>query len=49
MQSASNELVACASTGTLSPEDAIKSIDNMIGKVENLKRKVSGGPSSEFG
>lgn len=48
VQSASNELVACASTGALSPEDAIKSIDNMIGKVENLKRKASGMLSSEF-
>jgi len=49
VQSASNELVTCASAGTLSPEDAIKSIDNMIGKVENLKRKVSDMLSSEFG
>jgi len=42
VQSASNELLSSASTGILSPEDAIKSIDTMIGKVENLKRKVSG-------
>jgi len=42
VQSASNELLSSASTGILSPEDAIKSIDTMIGKVEVLKRKVSG-------
>ena len=42
MQSASNKLVSFASTGTLFPEDVIKSIDNVVGNVENLKRQVSG-------
>lgn len=41
VQTMSNELLARATDDTLSPDDALKSIDNMIGKVENLKRKVN--------
>lgn len=40
VQTASNELVAQAADGSLTPEAALRSIDSMIGKVENLKRKV---------
>ena len=37
----SNELANRARSGTLNADDKLKSIDNMIGRVENLKRKVS--------
>ena len=40
VQTLSNELLTRASSRSLSSEDALQSIDNMIGKVENLKRKV---------
>lgn len=40
VQTLSNELLTRASSRSLSSEDALKSIDSMIGKVENLKRKV---------
>jgi len=43
VQSTSNELADGSSSGALAAEDALKSIDNMIGKVEGLKRKVSPG------
>lgn len=36
----SNELDKRAKAGTQSPEDAAKSIDSMITRIENLKRKV---------
>ncbi|KAF5310514.1 hypothetical protein D9619_008011 [Psilocybe cf. subviscida] len=41
VQTASNELVAQAADGSLTPEAALRSIDSMIGKVENLKRKLA--------
>ncbi|KJA23065.1 hypothetical protein HYPSUDRAFT_40183 [Hypholoma sublateritium FD-334 SS-4] len=41
VQTLSNELLTRTSSRSLSSEDALKSIDNMIGKVENLKRKLS--------
>ncbi|KAF8960325.1 CTLH/CRA C-terminal to lish motif domain-containing protein [Flammula alnicola] len=41
VQTTANELVTRSSNGSLSSEDALKSIDNMIGRVENLKRKLS--------
>ncbi|PPQ80552.1 hypothetical protein CVT25_001586 [Psilocybe cyanescens] len=41
VQNTTNELLSRASKGNVSPEDAVKSIDNMIGKIENLKRKLS--------
>ncbi|KDR80093.1 hypothetical protein GALMADRAFT_222986 [Galerina marginata CBS 339.88] len=41
VQTSSNDLVSRAVSGSLSAEDALKSIDNMIGRVENLKRKLS--------
>jgi len=41
VQSTSNDLFTRASEGVLFAEDGIKSIDSMIGKVENLKRKLS--------
>jgi len=37
----SNELANRATSSTLKAEDGLKSIDNMIGRVENLKRKVN--------
>lgn len=41
MQNSSNELASQASYGSLTAGDTLNSIDNMIGKVEGLKRKVS--------
>ena len=38
---ASNELANRATSGTLDSDDVLKSMDNMIGRVENLKRKVN--------
>lgn len=38
---ASNELANRATSGTLDTDDVLKSMDNMIGRVENLKRKVN--------
>lgn len=38
---ASNELSSRATSGTLDTGDVLKSMDNMIGRVENLKRKVN--------
>lgn len=40
LQNASNDLVNRARAGTLNDEEALKSIDSMIGRVESLKRKV---------
>lgn len=37
----SNELVNQATSGALNADDVVKSMDNMIGRVENLKRKVN--------
>lgn len=37
----SNELASQAASGTLNSDDILKSMDNMIGRVENLKRKVN--------
>ena len=37
----SNELANWATSGTLDTDDVLKSMDNMIGRVENLKRKVN--------
>ncbi|KAF8814791.1 hypothetical protein BYT27DRAFT_7205762 [Phlegmacium glaucopus] len=37
----SNELANRATSGTLNADDGLKSIDNMIGRVENLKRKLA--------
>ncbi|CAA7264337.1 unnamed protein product [Cyclocybe aegerita] len=41
VQTSSKDLVSSAADGSLTAEDALKSIDNMIGRVENLKRKLS--------
>ncbi|PPR04866.1 hypothetical protein CVT26_012697 [Gymnopilus dilepis] len=41
VQTIANDLASRGSGGNLSPEEAVKSIDSMIGKVENLKRKLS--------
>ncbi|KAF9530241.1 CTLH/CRA C-terminal to lish motif domain-containing protein [Crepidotus variabilis] len=41
VQSSANELSAKGTTGSLSNEDALNSIDAMIGKVEGLKKKLS--------
>ncbi|EKM76774.1 hypothetical protein AGABI1DRAFT_62820 [Agaricus bisporus var. burnettii JB137-S8] len=41
LQNASNDLVNRARAGTLNDEEALKSIDSMIGRVESLKRKLS--------
>lgn len=41
LQNASNDLVNRAGAGTLTTEDALKSVDGMIGRVESLKRKLS--------
>ncbi|KAF8884918.1 CTLH/CRA C-terminal to lish motif domain-containing protein [Gymnopilus junonius] len=40
-QTTANDLVSRGPSGSLSPDEAVKSIDNMIGKVENLKRKLA--------
>ena len=37
----SNELANRATSGALDGDDVVKSIDSMIGRVENLKRKVN--------
>ncbi|KAF9568695.1 hypothetical protein CPC08DRAFT_702304 [Agrocybe pediades] len=41
VQTMANDLVARGAAETLTPEDFVKSIDSMIGKVENLKKKLS--------
>lgn len=40
IQSSSNDMLSKTRQGTLQSEDALKAIDGMIGRVENLKRKV---------
>jgi macrophage erythroblast attacher len=40
VQTAANDLSRRAKSGMQTPPDAAKSIDGMIGRVENLKRKV---------
>jgi len=41
LQNTSNDLLNRAKAGTLSGEEALKSIEGMIGRVESLKRKLS--------
>ncbi|TFK73498.1 hypothetical protein BDN72DRAFT_814449 [Pluteus cervinus] len=41
VQNTANELLANAKRGSLNAQDAISSIEGMIGKVESLKRKLS--------
>ncbi|PPQ75590.1 hypothetical protein CVT24_010896 [Panaeolus cyanescens] len=41
IQSSSNDLVSKARQGNLESEDALKALDGMIGRVENLKRKLN--------
>ncbi|KXN82201.1 Macrophage erythroblast attacher [Leucoagaricus sp. SymC.cos] len=41
LQTTSNDLVSKARTGTLTSDEALKSVDGMIGRVESLKRKLS--------
>lgn len=40
VQSSSSDLFKRANSGSVDSDDAIKSIEVMIGRVENLKRKV---------
>jgi len=40
VQTAANDLSKRSKSGIQTPQDAAKSIDGMIGRVENLKRKV---------
>jgi len=40
LQHASDVLVSQAQVGALTTEEALKSVDGMIGRVESLKRKV---------
>ncbi|EIM89151.1 uncharacterized protein STEHIDRAFT_119889 [Stereum hirsutum FP-91666 SS1] len=49
VQSASNDLVKKAKSGSQDPQEAIKTLEGMIGRVENLKRKLGelqDGPGS---
>jgi macrophage erythroblast attacher len=47
VQIAVSDLSKRAKSGTQTPQDATKSIDGMIGRVENLKRKVRDGSNIE--
>jgi len=40
IQNTANDVVSRGSSESLTQDEIVKSIDNMIGKVENLKRKV---------
>jgi macrophage erythroblast attacher len=40
LQIAAADLVRKAQTGEAAPEDAVKAVDGMMKRVENLKRKV---------
>lgn len=40
MQSAIGDLATKSSINAISPEDAIKALDGMTGRVQTLKRKV---------
>jgi len=40
VQSTANDLANRAASGNVDKEEVLKSIDGMIGRVENLKRKV---------